>query len=383
MVNELLMKNIADSFDFEELFRTTTEAVQKQLDEKIGPSVVKQATNIYLTGCGDSLFEAVAAAHIFEKYTGLRTEAMEALEFSKYRAGFLQPGTMVFCISNSGGASRTIETVKAAKAGGAYTVAVSGNDSSVLAQEADILVYRPVPQYGEVMGNCGRVVRNMAEYVLSLHVLYLVGLHIAVVNGKLSAEKRDEIVAMLLKQPANIRKTARENALPLCRYIEKNRDEQAMFFLGAGPNFATALFGGAKLHEDVPRNGIAQWLEEWAHLQYFLSMREEHKTPVCVISSEGKSRTRAEEIVASARRLRVPVVELRSIQDQRPVLEGVDVFYIHGEIQEAFSPMLYCVPLQLLGIYWALELGAESVPLARDDDYALIRGSRIEVDFAR
>lgn len=384
MVNEKLMQNIADNFDFAELFRETTRNVTRQLEEKITGETLKGITNFYLTGCGDSLFEAFAAANIFEKYTGLRTEAIEALEFSKYRAGFVQPGTMVFCISNSGGASRTIETVQSANAAGAFTVAVSGNDKSVLAQEARLLIHRPVPQFPGVLGNCGRVVRNMAEYVLSLHVLYLVGLHIAVVLGKLSGEERDRLVSLLLEQPANILKTARACAKPICEYVEKYRDEQAFFFLGAGPNYATALFGSAKLHEDVPVNGVGEWMEEWCHLQYFLSLNEEHKSHLCLIAAPGKSRNRAAEIAASARSMDVPVLELRSEGDSSPVLDGVVTLPVcDGGVPEMFSPMVYCTPLQLLGIYWALERGAESVPLSRADDYKLIRGSAIEVDYMK
>lgn len=379
MIDEKIMLNIVEHLDFTTLFKETTLYVRSQLQEKLTRENISGIDTLYLTGCGDSLFEAMAAVPVFEKYAGLRTEALEALEFSKYRVGFLKPGTAVFCISNSGGASRTIETIRAANTAGVFSVAVSGNDQSILAKESSILIHRPVGQIAGVAANCGRVVRNLAEYLICLHVLYLTAFHLGVLRGVITEKQQEDLVEMLLRQPQNILKTARENAAPLCNLVERMREEDTLFFLGAGPNYATAKFGAAKLHEDVPLNGVGEWLEEWAHLQYFLSLCQTHKSPICVISPPGKSYVRAQEIIASARELGVPVVQVLPVGET--VGDGIVPLKIVGNLPEEFTPLLYCVPLQLLGIYWALELGAQSVPLSRTDDYKLIRGSEIQVDY--
>ena len=384
MIDKKLQANIIANFDFTELFAATTEYVGKQLEEKITAEVLQGITSFYLTGCGDSLFEAYAVLNTFEKYTGVRTEVLESLEFTKYRAGFIEDGAAVFCISNSGGASRTVESVKVANDIGAFSIAVSGSDKSPLAENARMLIHRPVPQFPDVMGNCGRVVRNMAEYVISIHVLNMIALHIAKVKGKISENEYKGLMDQMMTVPARIYRTAEEVNEPLSALVQQYRDEKAMFFLGAGPNYATALFGCAKLHEDVPVNGISEWLEEWAHLQYFLSLNESHKTPVVVIAPPGKSRQRADEIIESCREMDVPVIELHSVKENKTVREGVSSLVICDEgMEEGFTPAVYCVPLQLLGIYWALETGRTSVPLARGDEYRLIRGSKIEVDYMR
>lgn len=382
MIDRLLMDNIADNFAFHDLYKTLTKYVEEQLEQKITEDTLKDIQAFYLTGCGDSLFEAYAVQNIFEKYTGIPTEVIESLEFTKYRAGFIRKKAAVFCISNSGGASRTVESVKVANTIGALSIAVSGSDKSPLSENAQLLIHRPVPQFTGVMGNCGRVVRNMAEYVISIHVLNMIALHIARIYGNITEEKQKELLSQMLSLPEKIYRTAKDTSEPLCHFIEEHQDEKAMFFLGAGPNYATALFGCAKLHEDVPVNGIAEWLEEWAHLQYFLSLNEEKKTPVAIISAPGKARNRAEEIAASASGMQVPVLEIRSCADNRRILPGTTVLQVYDEeIDEGFSPAVYCVPLQLLGIYWALAKGLESVPLMRGDEYQLIRGSKIEINY--
>lgn len=376
------MQNIVDHFDFRALYAGTTEYVSRQLREKITDRTLEGIGAFYLTGCGDSLFEAYAVQSFFEKYTGVPTQALEALEFTKYRAGYLPEGSAVFCISNSGGASRTVESVRTANAVSALSIAVSGSDTSPLAENAKLLIHRPVPQFPGVMGSCGRVVRNMAEYVVSLHVLCMIALHIARLRGRITQAEHDSLLERLLELPERILRTAQACGKPVCRFADSFRDEDAMFFLGAGPNYATALFGGAKLLEDVPVNGVPQWLEEWAHLQYFLSLEEAHKPPLAVIAAPGRSRERAAEIVASAVELGVPVLELRSAGDSGPVLSGSIPLPVHDEgVAEELSPAVYCVPLQLLGIFWAIERGRDAVPLSRGDAYRLIRGSQIRVDY--
>ncbi len=63
--------------------------------------------------------------------------------------------------------------------------------------------------------------------------------------------------------------------------------EPVVYVLGAGPSFAAALFGCAKLYEQPQFEGVPQELEEWAHLQYFMVVEG---TPVVFIAPPGLSR---------------------------------------------------------------------------------------------
>ncbi len=42
---------------------------------------------VYLTGCGDSYYAAMAAKLAFERWTGLPTEVLPSMEFSRYAVG--------------------------------------------------------------------------------------------------------------------------------------------------------------------------------------------------------------------------------------------------------------------------------------------------------
>src|SRR2546429_239007 len=70
-----------------------------------------------------------------------------------------------------------------------------------------------------------------------------------------------------------------------------------IWVLGGGPSRGTADYLAAKFHEQLPWNGIAQDLEEWAHLQYFLTLAWKARSVVVVLAPPGNALDRAEELV--------------------------------------------------------------------------------------
>ena len=87
---------------------------------------------------------------------------------------------MVLGISNSGGSTRTRESLTLARERGALTVAVVGNRSGPLAGLAERVVHRPVGIPEGLDGARGRVYLNLIEYVATLATLYGVGLELGV-----------------------------------------------------------------------------------------------------------------------------------------------------------------------------------------------------------
>src|SRR5262249_59695526 len=75
------------------------------------------------------------------------------------------------------------------------------------------------------------------------------------------------------------------------------RGSDTVWVIGAGPNRGTADYAAAKFHEQLPWNGVAQDLEEWAHLQYFLTLAWKARSVVLVLAPPGNALDRAEELV--------------------------------------------------------------------------------------
>src|SRR5919199_5012638 len=60
-------------------------------------------SRIYLVGCGDSHYAGLATRFAFERWSGIPTEALESLEFSRYAVEAAPADALVVAVSNSGG----------------------------------------------------------------------------------------------------------------------------------------------------------------------------------------------------------------------------------------------------------------------------------------
>ncbi|HYW89323.1 MAG TPA: SIS domain-containing protein, partial [Chloroflexota bacterium] len=72
-------------------------------------------TRIYLVGCGDSHYAGLATRFAFERWTGIPTEALESLEFSRYAVDGADHQALVIAVSNSGRVVRTVECARVAR----------------------------------------------------------------------------------------------------------------------------------------------------------------------------------------------------------------------------------------------------------------------------
>src|SRR2546422_736236 len=159
---------------------------------------------------------------------------------------------------------------------------------------------------------------------------------------------------------------------PLERLVEASIVRSTV---GAGPSYGTALFGAGKLVEEVPMCSVPQHLEEWAHLEYFLTMVEGARTRAVVVAPPGASTDRAVEILKAIRAdggVAIAVTHPR----QDPVRHAAAAsLTVDGDIWEGYTPLPYAVPMQLLSIALALYHGRAIVPLSRGDGGRLIRES--------
>src|SRR6266566_7119839 len=70
---------------------------------------LERPSRVYLVGCGDSHYCGLATRHAFERWSGIPTEALESLEFSRYALESAASDALVVAVSNSGRVARTVE----------------------------------------------------------------------------------------------------------------------------------------------------------------------------------------------------------------------------------------------------------------------------------
>ncbi|MDQ3691288.1 MAG: SIS domain-containing protein [Chloroflexota bacterium] len=331
-----------------DLIRQVVGRVRPQVEQVITPELAASTSRVFITGCGDSYYAALASRLFFDRYAGVSTEPLEALEFSRYVVDYMPPASLTIAISNSGLVSRTIETLVRARGRGSRTIAVTGREGSPLAQAAESMVLQTVPEMaGEARGPFaglpyGSGALGLGNFIASLTTLYLCALRFGELRGTIDRAHRDALEQELVGLGGVLQATARANE-PVARLLaERFRDLSTFYILGAGPNHATAQFAAAKLFEQPHLQGIPQQLEEWAHEQIFLTRHG--VTPIFVLAPEGRAHDRALEQLRGAREIGATVIGVASSADEA-VTEVADVVMpIVGGISEEYSPLAYIVP---------------------------------------
>jgi glucosamine--fructose-6-phosphate aminotransferase (isomerizing) len=317
---------------------------------------------IYLVGCGDSHYVGLATRLAFERWTGIPTEALESLEFSRYIVDYAPPGSWVVCVSNSGRVTRTLECAVFGRKQDLYPIAITFNSDSPLAEASSItLPYR----YTDVGFGPGTL-----SYLASLVSLYTIALRAGELSGKLDSTAIESWLSAIRQQSHVISATIAACEEPTAELGQKSEVQTPIHIIGAGPNYGTALFGMAKLIEAARISAVGQELEEWAHEQYFCTDRG---TVTIVIAPPGASISRAREQLRAVRDMHGTAVAICSPDDVETLRLADYVFPVSGSMDEALTPISYCVPLELFAYHFA---SCKGLTMLGFDD-----SSRMEVNF--
>jgi glucosamine--fructose-6-phosphate aminotransferase (isomerizing) len=324
-------------------------------------SFCKKLKRLFTLGCGDSYFAALATELAFEMIAGIPTEPMNAMTFSRYAvehiSDFSEKSDMsaVIGISVSGGVTRTIEGVLRARKRGLRTFAVTSSDQTPIAQAADAVLTTKAP---DTPNAAGVQVPGVRSYFASLMMLYLAALRIAEARGASVSEWRDK-----LKATADAAQRTIEMSDDLARELaEQTLDAKEFVFCGSGPNYATALFGAAKMLEATGDTAVGQDVEEWAHVQYFARAVD---TPTFLISAGERDTSRAAEVKTAMQTIGRRVVEVdpkntkkRSSEELNSDSSSLRSFVLnYAACPEVFAPLVAPIPLMLFASYRAELLG--------------------------
>lgn len=311
-----------------------------RVDEWMSAAAVPE--RIYLAGCGDSHYCGLAARNAFERWTGLATEALESLEFSRYAIEDAPLGAMVISVSNSGRVARTAECNIFARRRGITAVGVTYNPEGRLAKNSDIVVQYTYPEIGFGPGT--------VSYMASLLSLYAIALHLGRRTGRLDAAGVEECLSAITGAAPLLLRSIESQFEPASALVRTLPSDLRITFLGAGPNYGTALFGMAKFIEAARLNAVGQELEEWAHEQYFCT---EAGTVTVVLAPPGRALDRAREQLQAVRDMGGTAVAVCHSDDAETAAMADVVLPVPGDFDELISPLVYCVAPELLAYHYA------------------------------
>ena len=304
---------------------------------------LRNIKDVLLLGMGTSLHAAMIGEYVIEDWAGIPARAADASEF-RYRRPTVGKDTLDVVITQSGETADTLVAMQQAKERGALTVAVTNVIASSAARDADGAIYlHSGPEIGVAS------TKTLHAHMVSL---YLLAMRLAAAQGRVSLERRQELVESLRVLPEHVR-----DILARDEEIQKLADKYSKYsnfmYAGRGLGYPVALEGALKLKEISYIHAEGTSGGELKHGPIALLDENFPVVAICTASStKDKMVSNVHEIVAR----NAPVLALVTKGDRS--LDGVatDVFEM-PEVEEAASAVLNTVMLQLFAYHVAVKLG--------------------------
>jgi len=259
---------------------------------------IYRTRRIVLTGSGDSWFAAKAAETAFWVDGRVAAEVRTPLEAGRYQSQLFPQreleNTLLIALSNSGGAARVAEAATLWRAAGAKVLAVTKAEAGRLAGFADRKLILPVPDLPNAPGFC--------PYLFAVLGLQLFAIRFGEVKMAITMDEAQALRGALKQHIGTLEAVITALDEPARRVAETLADKALVEFAGAGPGYAVAEYGAAKVLEAAGRHALARDLEEWTHLNYFDRAPGEIAT-VLIVPEGSVAQGRAVELIAYMHKL--------------------------------------------------------------------------------
>jgi len=318
------------------------------LEAAFGPeaaAVFDQIKAVQIVACGTSYHAGLIARYGFEELAGLSCDVEVASEF-RYRRHVVSPDSLFVTISQSGETADTLAALREAKKlGFGHTLAICNVPESSLVRESDLsLMTRAGPEIG---------VASTKAFTTQLVALLL----LVVVLGRrheMAAETEAKIVRQLRHLPVQIEETLAlsDQIAELAKQFAHKRNA---LFLGRGAHYPVALEGALKLKEI-----------SYIHAEGYPAGELKHG-PLALVDSEvpivavAPNDALLDKLKANLQEVRARGGALYVFADPASAVDagdGVTVIDV-APAEQAVSPIVYSVPLQLLAYHVAVIRGTD------------------------
>lgn len=308
-----------------ETLKSTLDTLRRRLEdvEDLGTR-----RRVVLTGSGDSLIAAAALEGLFRAVLTTEVRAVSSLDAAAFEPA--DDSTLLVAVSVSGEVTRTVEAAVRFRDAGAVTAAVTANPSARLGTVCDHTIEMPKPLV--------RSIPHARDYTASLLALLAVA-------ERIHGERLESIDAWI-----DISPTVIESSLDWAERLEPH--DQRTWFLGAGPDRATAMYGALKFWEAGGMDAAWDDLEEFAHGSHIL-MRPGDR--VFIATAEGRGLARAVEMIDGLTEMNVPAVVISDGECPGDV-HTIRLPSLCGAV---WHPLVSCLPVQAITRRAALVRGID------------------------
>jgi glucosamine--fructose-6-phosphate aminotransferase (isomerizing) len=328
------------------LGRISLESAHTILDEiNFSDDELRRIERMAIVACGTSWHAGLVGKFMLERLAQLPVDVDYASEF-RYRKPLVDARLLPVYISQSGETADTLAALREAKSRGAEALGICNVQGSMLTREARGTIYTHAgPEIG---------VASTKAFTAQLTALALLALKVGQARGVLSDDDARLLIRDLYHIPAQMEHMLADETQirELARTYQHHDD---FLYLGRGVNYPIALEGALKLKEISYIHAEGYPAGEMKHGP--IALIDEQLPVVTIAPHDGvfeKMLSNIEEVKA-----RSGIVIAVTDRENRDLEAKADAVIVVPRTHELLSPMLMCVPLQLLAYHIALLRGCD------------------------
>lgn len=340
-------------FMYESIF-AQPESVRKAMvanqvpAEKIAQTLA-QKKRVFLAGIGTSSHAALAGEYFFRMLCGEKLDAqfIQSFEFVHYPPK-IDAETAIVLVTHRGWKTFSEQATKMVKAKGTFSVSVTGKNP-----QREVVLSENVLYTSEQETSSAHTV----SYVTALAVLLQLAQSTARTLGTV---KKDFDVLTGLPE---LLKSALSLEPQMEALAEKLKNRHHFFFLGCGPNVATAHEGTLKMQETTFTASLGYEIEQFLHGPFASAGPE---TVVFLIAPPGPGQKRFADTLKALKEISAESILLTENNGFSSDLPVGQTYYL-PKMPELVTPLIYVIPLQFFSYYMSLKLGHQVDLNHRDD----------------
>jgi glutamine---fructose-6-phosphate transaminase (isomerizing) len=306
---------------------------------------LKEAKRIIMIACGTSWHSCLVAEYFFEEFCRIPVEVEYASEF-RYRKPVIKEGDVIFAVSQSGETADTLAAIEMAKEKGAIVFGVCNVVGSSIARASHEGAYTHAgPEIG---------VASTKAFTAQLIILNMIALRLAHERGTIREQDFRTLLVEMETIPDKVEKVLQNN--------DKIRELAAIYmnvsnflYLGRGYNFPVALEGALKLKEISYIHAEGYPAAEMKHGPIALI---DNDMPVVFISTQDST---YDKVVSNIQEVKARNGKVIAIVTEGDIVirEMADHVIEIPPVNEALTPLVAVIPLQLLAYHIAVMRGCD------------------------
>jgi glucosamine--fructose-6-phosphate aminotransferase (isomerizing) len=304
-----------------------------------------QAKRFIIAACGTSWHAGLVGEYLFESLAHVPVEVEYASEF-RYRNPIINEDDVLIAISQSGETADTLAAVELAKAKGATVIGICNVVGSTMARNTHAGSYTHAgPEIG---------VASTKAFSAQVTVLALMALRLARKKDKIDMPQYHRLISDLESIPNKIQEILTQNDYikEIAQFVTQTNNA---IYMGRGVNFPVALEGALKLKEISYIHAEGYPAAEMKHGPIALI---DEAMPVIVLATEQET---YEKVVSNIQEVKARKGKIISVVNKGDTLvKGMSDYVIEiPRTEELLTPLVSCVPLQLLAYHVALLRGCD------------------------